>query len=461
MKITFDNWNQNQNVEKGTITQSTFSHYRETTNGAYSLDISGTVMDNNAYADHGRSAKEVMQDFGTEFDNLSVKRDQMTVMSNIMSTEDFNKMMEDGFDPSKLEPEQVVTIVDHIKAEMAKSGKVVAGYNDDLNQEKLTEILGSSSLANEVEQALRKSDMPVNEENVSAMKETLDKAASVTELDDAGKKYMLENHLEPTVENIYRASFSAHGDGSKQSKGYFSQEMPGYYAKKAEVIDLQSMEPQIEKSIEKMNLGNQSKEESMEQAKWLISKGLPVTEQNVQKLGELLLLSFPLKKEEVIEAGVNSLIKGNAPSEGNLLSDNGSIYEKANRLMEETAAVSKEAVMETVSKDEEVTLENLTTTQKQIESGKIGKERVAELSDMVQRATEASVEVQMELSVKYVRAARTLAEVQLSMTIDANIRLLKSDISIDTMPLTELVEALKQQEESLTVSRRVWQRNMV
>mgnify|MGYP002512288859 CR=1 FL=1 len=25
----------------------------------------------------------------------------------------------------------------HIKAEMAKSGKVVAGYNDDLNQEKL------------------------------------------------------------------------------------------------------------------------------------------------------------------------------------------------------------------------------------------------------------------------------------------------------------------------------------
>ena len=98
MKITFDNWNQNQNVEKSTISQGTFSHYREIRNGAYSLDISGTVMDNNAYADHGRSAKEVMQEFGAELDNLAVKRDQMTVMSNIMSTEDFNKMMEDGFD---------------------------------------------------------------------------------------------------------------------------------------------------------------------------------------------------------------------------------------------------------------------------------------------------------------------------------------------------------------------------
>ena len=138
MKITFDNWNQNQNVEKSTTTQGTFSHYREIRNGAYSLDISGTVMDNNAYADHGRSVKEVMQEFGTEFDNLAAKRDQMTVMSNIMSTEDFNKMMRDGFDPSKMDPEQVVTIVDHIKAEMAKSGEVVAGYNDDLSREKLT-----------------------------------------------------------------------------------------------------------------------------------------------------------------------------------------------------------------------------------------------------------------------------------------------------------------------------------
>lgn len=452
MKITFDNWNQNQNVEKATTAYGTQSLLKEQKAGAYALDINGIVKDNNAYSEHGRSKKDVMQDMSTQFDNLAVQRDLMTVMSNIMSTEDFNKMMEDGFDPSKLEPEQVVTIVDHIKAEMAKSGQVVAGYNDDLNQEKLTEILGSSSLAREVEEALRKSDLPVSEENASAMKETLDKASSVTKLDDAGKKYMLENHLEPTVENIYRASFSAHGDGSKQSKGYFSQEMPGYYAKKAEVVDLQSMEPQIEKSIEKMNLGNQSKEESMEQAKWLISKGLPVTEQNMQKLGELLSISFPLKQEQVIETGINALVKGDAPSEGNILSDNGSIYEKANCLMEETEAISKEAVMETVSKGKEVTLKNLTKAQKQIESGKMATEHMEELSAMVQRATESSVEVQMELSVKYVRAARTLAEVQLSMTIDANIRLLKSDISIDTMPLTELVEALKQQEESLTVS---------
>ena len=36
-----------------------------------------------------------------------------------------------------------------------------------------------------------------------------------------------------------------------------------------------------------------------------------------------------------------------------------------------------------------------------VKNGKIGKERVAELSAMVQRVTESSVEIQMEMSVKY------------------------------------------------------------
>ena len=155
MKITFDTWNQNPAMDKVTNTYEAPIFYKgQQTPGAYALDISGTVTDNNAYSEHGRSKSDVMQDMSVQFDNLAVQRDLMTVMSNIMSTEDFTKMMEDGFDPSKLEPEQVVTIVDHIKAEMAKSGQVVAGYNDDLNQEQLTEILGSSSLAKEVEAAV-------------------------------------------------------------------------------------------------------------------------------------------------------------------------------------------------------------------------------------------------------------------------------------------------------------------
>ena len=322
MKITFDTWNQNPAMDKVTTTYEAPVFYKgNQTPGAYALDISGNVMDNNAYGDHGRSVKDVMQSFDAQMD-ISVQRDYMTVMSNILSTEDFNTMMEDGFDPSKKHPEQYVTIVDHIKAEMAKSGHVVAGYNDDMKPEELKEALGDAGLAKEVERALRNANMPVNEENVNSIKESLDKAASVSSYDEASKKYMVENHMEPTVENMYRSSFSASGDGSKQSKGYYAQEMPGYFAKKADTIDWAAMQPQLEKAVAKMDLENQTKEQSLEQAKWLMQKGIPVTQETMSALGRLDSISVPLDKNVVIQAGVNAILEGKEASEGSLIGIN-------------------------------------------------------------------------------------------------------------------------------------------
>lgn len=446
MKITFDTFNQNPAVDKVTTSHEVSPAYRGwQAVGAYALDISGTVMDNNAYGDHGRSTKDVMQSFEAQVD-LDVQRDYMTVMSNILSTEDFNKMMEDGFDPSKLEPEQVVTIVDHIKATMVQSGQVIKGYNDDLDEQKLTEIVGDTGLAKEIEQALKGADLPVSEENVTALKESLDKASSIGNFDDASKKYMVENHFPPTVENMYRASFSALGDGNKQSRGYYAQEMPGYFAKKADHIDWNAMQPQLEKAITNMQLPEQTMEQSMQQAKWLMEKGIPVTQETMNALAEVETISVPLDKNTVIEAGVDALIEGKEASEGILTGSEENIYEKAVRYTEEAGAITEEAVKETLSRGEELTLRNLYAAQTQIHAA------VAVITQSGGRTSAMAASVSVEISFsqeKYVTATRQLAEVQLRMTIDANIKLLKSDYSIDTAPLSELVDALKAQEQKL------------
>ncbi len=446
MKITFDTWNQNPAVDKNTTTQEAPMFYKgQQTSGAYALDISGIVMDNNAYGAHGGATKEVMQSFDAQMD-LSVQRDYMTVMSNILSTEDYNKMMEDGFDPSKIEPEQYVTIVDHIKATMAKSGQVVAGYNDDMKPEELKEALGDVGLAKEVERALRNANLPVNEENVAAIKESLDKAASVFRFDEASKKYMVENQLEPTVENIYRSSFSALGDGNRQSKGYYAQEMPGYFAKKADHIDWNAMQIQLEKSIAQMDLGDRTKEQSLEQAKWLVEKGIPVTQKTMSALAQLDSLKLPLDEESVIAAGVNALLEGKEATDGNLIDNTETIYEKAARYIEEVNVITDEAVKETISRGEDLNLRNLYAAQVQIQAA-----AQVMVSSSGNRST-VSVSMSVEagfLQEKYVTASRQLAEVQLRMTIDANVRLLKSDYSIDTAPLSQLVDLLKQQEQQI------------
>ena len=450
MKITFDTWNQNPAMDKVTTTYEASSAYKgQQVAGAYALDISGTVMDNNAYGGHGRAIKDVMQSFDAQVD-MSVQRDYMTVMSNILSTEDYNKMMEDGFDPSKIDPEQYVTIVDHIKAEMAKSGQVVAGYNDDLDPEQLKEALGDAGLAKEVERALRGANMPINEENVNSIKESLDKAKSVSSYDEASKKYMVENHMEPTVENMYRSSFSASGDGSKQSRGYYAQEMRGYFAKKADTIDWNAMQPQLEKAVAKMDLGTQNKEQSLDQAKWLMERGIPVTQETMRALGSLDSISVPLDTKIVIQAGVNALLEGKAASEGSLVSSQESIYEKAVRYTEEINSITDGAIKETLAKGEELNIRNLYAAQMQIHAAaSIMTQQSSGRSSASYTAVSASIEISFSQE-KYVTASRQLAEVQLRMTIDANIKLLKSDYAIDTAPLSELVEMLKEQEEKLS-----------
>ena len=75
------------------------------------------------------------------------------VLSNMMSAKDYAKACEEGFDCYSLGSDDTVTILDRIKAEVAKSGDVIVGYNDSLDSAKLAEALGSESLANSFERA--------------------------------------------------------------------------------------------------------------------------------------------------------------------------------------------------------------------------------------------------------------------------------------------------------------------
>ncbi len=426
MKINFDSNNQNPNVDKVTTSKENTSFYKMNKAGAIALDISGIVMDNTAYGDHGRTAEDVMQEAGSQFD-VGLQRDYMTVMSNSMSSGDFNKMMEEGFDPSKLDVDKVVTIVDHIKASLAQSGEIVAGYNDNLSTEKLTQITGNAASAQKLEDMMSKSDVPVTAHNANEVKNAVEKAGSIQEFSDGSIKYMVENDLEPTIENIYLASFSAAGDGSKQPKGYYAQEMPGYYARKADDIDWQQLEPQIEKAVSKMELDGLSQQEKMENAKWLVEKGIPVTEKAMGKLSEIRSISFPITFEGIAQAAITAIGEGKTAVEGNLVTGHTSIYEQAVQIKEQTDDISQQALWQVVKEDKKLNLRNLFEAENNV-----------------------TQQVQIEsTNPAFISAQRILEEVRLQMTLDANVRLLKSGVSIDTTQLSQLVDELKQQETSI------------
>lgn len=444
MKINLDTNNTNQNVDKvATTTYRDTQTQKSSQSGVYALDISGTVMDNKAYKGQGKTAEDVMQEAGQI--DTAVQRDYMTVMSNSMSAQDFGQMMKDGYQVGDMEIEEVVTIVDKIKAELIKGGAQVAGYTDQIDADTLEKITGSEVFAKELCQQFAAHDIPVTEENVRNAVEAYHKAEELSQMTDGAVKYMVENQMEPTIDNLYLAQHSSTADGSRQGKGYyecFSQQgYGGYYAKKAEDFHWQQLYPQMEAVIQKAGL--EVNEETMEDAKWLIEKGIPLTSDAVRKFNQLDSLTLPQDEKQILSAIASAIADGKAAGGANLADDRSNL-EKAVEYTERFEQITEEAVDKAVSEGEPLTLQNLEAAQKQIVGNTSGLEK-----DKTQEPKNSGMAAQTAGAMEnpaVISARRQLEEIRFMMTVEANLRLMKNGFVIDTSELEQLVNALKQME---------------
>ena len=414
MKITFENYDNKQNVDKAKTTYSSPRTEKNDSKRGFALDISGTVMDNTAYGVQGRTAEDIMQQ--AENIDVTTQRNYMTVMSNSMSSEDFAKLQEEGYHPGDITIEETVTITDHIKAELAKAGVDVKGYTDNVSEEAMEEVAGSQVSAQQIIDKLDTADAAVTEENIGQVRKAYEQASHLSELSDGVKKYMVENGMEPTIEDLYKAQFSGNTDAEKQGRGYYADGTAGYYSMKAEEYDWQQLEPQMKKVIEEAGL--EVNEETIGQAKWIIEKGIPLTQESIGRLNELESLELPMTADKLLSAIAGTVGSGKPAKETNL-ADTESNMDKAVRYMETVASISDEAVDYVAGQGKELNLKNLEEAQRKIDS---------------RQAVFAEVNI---------TARRKMEEIRLQMTIEANLKLLESGYRIDTTELEQLVEDLK------------------
>lgn len=397
MHITFDN-TPSSNVDKVTTVYQPAAQAAGKAAGGYALDISGKVTDNTAYGFykshgvHGRTAEEVMQAAGGQ--DITLYRNYMTVMSNSMSDEDFAKLQKDGYHPSDMDIEDTVTILDTIKAELIKAGVDVAGYTDSVDVDQLAEITGSMAYAQQLVEAFAKEDVPLTEETAGAAMEAFGRATELTELSEGASKYMVTNCMEPNIDNLYLAEHAGAVDANRQGRGYYAEEMPGYYAQKAAETDTEKLKGQIEKVIEKA--GYPVTEKTLQDGAWLVEKGVPLTEESFRAFEELQEVKLPAKEEDIFKAIAGAIADGKPAGEANLR-DGRSIYRKAADYLEHY----------------EEQYQNL---------------------------------LKQDPTPENIKARRQLEEIRLHMTVEANVKLLKSGFAIDTAPIEETIEALKELE---------------
>lgn len=346
-------------------------------------------------ADKGKSLIELQQEAGNV--DVGVQQDYMTLMSNTMSKEDYAKMQKEGFDFSGMKPEDAVTIVDKIKAELVRSGKDIKGYTDDLDMETLAAALGSETLAQAVADSFAKADIPLTEDNLAAVAQAWNMGSRLQPVEDGSCQYLIDNEMEPEIWNLYLAENSGAGQGGSVPK-FYEEDVQGYYAQQytgqAQNAGAGDVQPQIDGIIE--SSGREVNQESREMAAWLLDRGLPLTEENLDRLEDLRQMELPLTEEAFAEAAANAVAEGKSPVHASLAGNGGNLYEKAAEVAE------------------------------YYHSSKAWEKAVGDIT-----------------------ARRQLEEIRLRMTAEVNVKLLRSGFSIDTAPMEQLIQALRQAEQEL------------
>lgn len=343
------------------------------------------------------------------------RKNQMAVLSHTTSEEDYAKMQEEGFSLNETVGNTIVTVTDKIKMQVAKGGGDISCFGDDLNMAQLEEMTGSTALAHQLEQKLKEADLPVTEENLMACEQAYEQAVTLNTLSDGGLKYMLDNQLEPTIENFYKATHSGSAN----------------YTASANVVDVTGMQAQVEGVIKEAGL--QVNEQTMSDSKWLMENDVALTANNLRYLTDLKAYTGSLSESELLDAIVTALVEGKGAQDALLLPG----YDMRSQAKEAVSVIENASdadIQYLIDRGFELTVKNLKMAAAQ--------DHGIELNRDAQQGTEAPADKEL----RFLTAKRQLEETRLAMTAEANYALLKRGISIDTKPLVELVEELKNQE---------------
>lgn len=339
------------------------------------------------------------------------RKAQMAVLAETTSPEDYKKMQEEGFSLDDTTSNKIVTVTDKIKAQLAKAGVDISAFGDDLDFEQLAQITGSPELAAQIADSLREADLPLTDDNFKQIAETVDMADSLSSLDDGAVKYLIDNQLEPTVQNIYFARHSA-------SAGY----MP------AEQQDISSFLPQVKNVI--ASAGLEVNDDTIATSKWMLENDIPLTKENLTYAQALRQTELTTNAENVAALAAEAVSEGKSAQDAVILSGY-TWMEQAQNAVDTVENATDEDLVYIVEKGLPLTLDSLREAAANRVSG-----------STVQDADGNYTQKGQQL----LTARRQLEEIRLAMTAEANYRLLKQGISIDTEPLVKLVEQLKDQE---------------
>lgn len=385
-------------------------------------------------------AENLLNDMNQTSEN---RRNDMIVTASTTTSDDYKAAKDDGYDV-------IVTETDKIKAVLAKAGVDISIYGDDLSREQLTDITGSQTEAAMLVNQMKAYDIPATDDNIKAGTDAIDQAKSLTNISNETKAYLVRNNMNPTVSNVYKATYSSsqvqnykqkvgitdnvkqlfddnqYGDKGAGSQGKISDEL------------FEELKPQLKQILDEAHID--SSDENLNQCRWLIDEDIAVTPDNVllaNQIDGITAAGENVSSDFYARAVTEALAMGKKAADATMSQD-GLTFDMAKKACDVLGEATADDIVTLESDNMPVTIENLS---KLIAAR--GKDSAASQGS-ANKALDNQITDSREA--RLVTAQRKLEEARLSMTAEANLSLIKKGVSIDTEPIERVVELLKQQE---------------
>ncbi len=378
-------------------------------------------------------------------------QNEMILAAHTMSKQDYKEMVENGFDPADTDSKTFVTIADKIRIQLAKAGKDMS-ITGGISKAAVEAVSGSAAEANSIESAIKQSsgesvipqsaapstadtisdvqtalqnaDQPTDNDTMQQVKETVSKAAELPDTISADTStYLLKNDQQPTVDNVLKAEFAGNTDISQQTD--------------LTDKDIDNLLPQIIEKIEEAGLDPDQTQIS--NAIFLLKNNVPLTAENIQDFNTLNGAKT-ITAQELPQAITDAVREGKSPLEA-MAVKGFSDMDKARDAADVVSKATDQDLSSVIADEKPLTIENL-------------KQAMADNSENSSGSNNSSTNSALQASasadeLKLVSAKRQLEEARLVMTTEANYRLIKQGISIDTTELSDIVDKLKAQEKTL------------
>lgn len=264
---------------------------------------------------------------------------------------------------------------------------------------------GHVNTQQDVGELLEEANLPVTEDNILKVATAIELSSGISNLSDKDISYMMKNNLEPTIENIYKSSYS----NGVENVSPLSEEERG------------QLKLQIQTILSEAGYENSAENEG--KAIWLIEHNLPLTKETLASLNQLYDIRDSMKElnynEHIIDKIISSVGEGIAPEHTKLLV----LSKETIQALETIRESSEDTVKIAVQLEESVTISALAKANEYIQNNN-------------------SVDLGIDDG-KYITAKRQLEEIRLKMTSDAAGKMAEKGIQLDTTELSVIVEELK------------------